>query len=883
MLINRIQAFQGKNIYSHKPVIKLTVNIGGLYKIPTKDIEGFNLKLINLFPGLNKHYCSLGYEGGFVERLEEGTYIGHVLEHLILELQSIMGDEVFYGKTRIITEPSLFYIVYEYKNLIFATECGRAAVKIITLLTEDKDVFMDSILKDLKSIKTECELGPSAIAIFDEAVKRGIPVSRVGNESLLQLGYGKYSRFIEASLSDSPSCISVDIAGNKHLTKQVLAQMKLPIAFGDIAYTEEMAVELANSLGYPVVIKPYNANQGKGVTLAISEVSQVRQAFCKAIKFSKAVLVESYIKGKDFRILVIGDRVVAVAERRPPMVVGNGINTIKELVSIENLNSLRGDDHEKPLTKIKLDDTALQVLSRRKLDENYIPYKDEAVILRDNCNLSTGGTARECTKELHPFNVSIAVKAAKAVGLDIAGIDLTAEDISIPISRSNGAILEVNAAPGLRMHLYPTEGDQINVAEDILDFMYPVDKPYSIPITAVTGTNGKTTTTRLIAHTLTRSGKKVGMASTSGVYMGKECIIKGDNTGPISAKIVLGNKEVEAAVLETARGGLVKKGLGYELADVGVILNISDDHLGLDGIDSLEDLAFVKALVIEAVKPEGYAVLNADDGMLPYFLKRTVSKVILFSKDYDNPIVVSHTKNKGKAVYIKDNTIYIYDGINRKALIKIDEIPITLEGTVDCNIENAMAAVAALIGLNTPYEIIKLGLKTFKPDVLSNPGRFNIFDMGDFKVMLDYGHNPAGYNAVIKFLKKQNVNRIVGIIGVPGDRLDRNIRTVGEICSKVFSKLYLKEDNDLRGRIPGEVTDILFDALSENGMAKENIEIVYSEIMALEKAILDAQPGDLIVMLYEEFEPAFALINKLKEELVRNFDFEKIGAEGALT
>jgi cyanophycin synthetase len=881
VLIKKIEAFQGKNIYSHKPIIKLTIDFGELYKRPTKDLNGFNINLLKLFPGFKKHYCSTGHEGGFIVRLNEGTYIGHVIEHMILELQSLLGDEVFYGKTRIISEPALYYIVYEYKNLLFGIECGKVAIKIASMLINNEEVSFDQMLKDLSKIKIECELGPSSKAIYDEALKRKIPVSRVGTESLLRLGYGKYSRLIEASLSDAPSCIEVDIAGNKSLTKQVLKKMKLPIAYGDISYTEEMAVDLANSIGYPVVIKPYNANQGKGVTLGIKDDYQVRYAFAEAMKYSKAVLVENYIKGKDFRILVVGEKVVAVAERRPPSVNGDGIHSIKELIAIENRNSLRGDDHEKPLTKIKLDSIAIQVLKRNGLDENYIPQKYEGVLLRDNCNLSTGGTARECTEELHPFNANLAVKAAKVLGLDIAGIDLIAEDISVPLKNSNGAIIEVNAAPGLRMHLYPTEGNPINVAADILDLMYPIDKPCSIPIIAITGTNGKTTTTRLIRHTLTLAGKKVGMTSTSGLYIGSDCILKGDNTGPVSARLVLENKEVETAVLETARGGIVRRGLGYDLADVGIILNISEDHLGLDGLDSLKDLSFVKALVIEAVKPEGYAVLNADDEMLDYFLSRTVSKVILFSKEYKNPIIIEHMKKGERAIFTENNTIYIFDGIRKKALIKIDEIPITYGGKVECNIENAMAAAAALFAINTTYDLIKLGLKTFMPDALLNPGRFNIFDMGEFKVMLDYGHNPAGYKAVIKFLQKMEADRLVGIIGVPGDRLDRNIQEVGQMCSKVFSKIYLKEDDDLRGRVQGEVIGILFDSLIKNGTAEESIEVVYSEIMALEKAILDAQPGDLIVMLYQEFEPAIALINKLMEELRTSLNFAKEAIEDA--
>lgn len=882
MQIYSMQHFSGRNIYSHKPVIKMVLNIGEYYKAPTKDIEGFNDKLLDMFPGLGKHYCSLGYEGGFVERLREGTYIGHVTEHLVLELQSLMGYDVHYGRTRVIQEPSLYYLVYEYENEKCGIECGRAAVTIISSLAAGKDIDIGQILENLRKITVESELGPTTKSIYDECKRRGIPVFRLGNESLLQLGYGKYRRLIAASLSDAPSCISVDIAGNKHLTKQLLMDNNIPVPYGDVAYTEESAVAIADEIGFPVVVKPYNGNQGKGVSINLRSEHEVRIAYKEALKFSSAVIVERYITGRDYRILVIGGKVAAVAERRPPFVTGDGVHTIKELVDMENNNPLRGDDHEKPLTRIKLDNVTKHVLSRYGVNEEYIPASGEKIVLRDNGNLSTGGTARDCTDEIHPYNCHIAVKAARIIGLDIAGIDITAEDISIPLDQTNGALIEVNAAPGLRMHLYPTEGRRRNIAGDILDMMFPQGQPFTIPIVAVTGTNGKTTTTRLIRHTLALTGKKVGMTCSSGVYIGNECILKGDNTGPVSARMVLSSSEVEAAVLETARGGIVKRGLGYDLADVGVITNISDDHLGMDGIDTLEELAYVKSLVIEAVKPDGYAVINADDGMAEYMIGRARSRVVLFSATPQNPLLLRHMEAGEKAVYLEDNAIYIYNGTRKILLMQADEIPITFGGIVECNIENSLAAVSALHSLDVPIGFIRRGLKTFRPDPVTNPGRFNIFDMGSFKVMLDYGHNPAGYNAVIKFIRKIGAKRLVGVIGAPGDRLDRNIREVGEICGRVFSKIYIKEDRDLRGRSPGEVAGILYEGVVGSGMKKEGIIIMNSELKALEAAMLDAQPGDLIVMLYEEFEPAVELINSFKQEMDQSaLDSEAVVKENA--
>lgn len=870
MQIYSIQSFRGKNIFSHKPVIKMVLNIGDLYNKPTKDLFSFNDKLLDLFPGLKKHCCSLGYEGGFVERLFEGTYIGHVTEHLVLELQSILGYEVYYGKTRLISEPSLYYIVYEYANEKCAIECGKNAVTIVSSLTEGKVPDIENIMVNLKKISIESDMGPSTKAIFDEAKRRGIPVTRIGNDSLIQLGYGKYSRMIEASLLDSTSCISVDIAGNKQLTKKILNENSIPVPEGDIAYTADSALEIALSIGFPVVLKPMDGNQGKGVNLGINNEVQLRAAYREANKYSKAVIVEKFITGRDYRILVVGDKVAAVSNRRPPFVTGDGIHTIIELVEIENKNPLRGDDHEKPLTKIKIDDAARLALKRNGVEDIYIPNAGENIFLRDNGNLSTGGTAKDYTERIHPYNCYMAVKAARAIGLDIAGIDMIIEDITVPISNKSGAIIEVNAAPGLRMHIYPTEGVSRNVAGDIIDMIYPVEQPYTIPIVSITGTNGKTTTTRLIRHTLSMFYDNVGMTSTSGIYIGSECIMKGDNTGPVSAGIILSNKKVDAAVLETARGGIVRKGLGYDLSDVGVVVNISEDHIGLDGLNSIEDLAFVKSLVVEAVKPKGFVVLNADDSMTDYFIKRAAGSVVLFSKYDTNPLIKKQIESGFTAVYVSNNRIMVSKDKQTMLLLSIEEIPITFGGIVECNVENSLAAVGALFSLNIPISIIKKGLKTFKPDIDGNPGRFNIFNMGEFRVMLDYCHNTAGYISLIKFIRKSEATRLVGIIGMPGDRLDKNIKEVGESCAKAFSKIYIKEDNDLRGRDPGEVAGILYDSAIKSGALKENIEIVFSEVKALECAMLDAKPGDLIVMLYEEFDPAVEFINKFKDEIDNN-------------
>ena len=866
MQIQSIYCFQGRNIYSHKPVVRMIVDIGAFEAGPTKNIPDFNKRLLENFPEIAEHSCGVGYVGGFGERLIEGTYIGHVAEHLIIELQNKLGYNVNHGKTRQIGTTSKYYVIFEYINEAVAIECGKIAIDILKAFAEGIEINIKAIMDKLRKLSLETDMGPSTRAIYNAAVKKGIPVVRLGNSSMLRMGYGKGIRTIEASLTDSSSCISVDLVSDKQLTKKILTENNIPVPYGIVTQTVEEAIEAAQKTGFPMVLKPLDSNQGKGVTVNITSAEQIEEAFIEARIYSKKVIVEKHINGRDYRVLVVGGQVSAVAERRPPEVIGDGRSTVRELVGKENENPLRGEDHEKVLTYIKLDDIAVRCLETQGLTPESVPEPGQSVKLRQNGNLSTGGTARNCTGDIHPKNAQYAVTAARAVGLDIAGIDFCTSDISLPIDMNGGAIIEVNAAPGLRMHLHPTEGEPVNVAEDIINMMYP-DDSWNIPIVAITGTNGKTTTTRLIRHTLALADLTVGMTCTSGIYIGNECIQKGDTTGPVSASVVLTNKKVEAAVLETARGGIIRKGLGYDLADVAVLVNISDDHLGIDGIDTLEDLAKTKSLVIEAVKPEGYAVLNADDSMTPFVLKRVRSKVILFGRTLSNPLLKKHCKNPDNiALYVKENYIWVIRNGKKEPIISLDDIPITYGGLVDCNIENSLAAVSALIGLNMSMEVIKKGMSTFRPSVELNPGRFNIFDMGAFKVMIDYSHNIAGYSAVTKFTQKMKAKRLVGIVGMPGDRMDANIREVGELCARSFEKIYIKEDKDLRGREKGEVAAIFEESISGVGFKKENIEVILSETGALEKAMLDAQPGDLIVLFYEEFDPAVQMITKFKKE-----------------
>lgn len=840
--------FSGRNIYSHRPVARMVVDIGRYGETPTSRIPGFNEKLLEYFPGLATNCCGLGYPGGFLERLRSGTYLAHVLEHVVLEMQYMVGYDVRFGKTREMGDSSRYYLVYEFQNEICGLECGKASVFILNRILEGKEVAIAKFLDYLKKVSREAELGPSTEAIVKEAKARGIPVARIGDESLVRLGYGRHSRLIESTMTDASSCISVDISCNKQLTKFLLREHRIPVPYGRVVYSEISAAMVAGQIGPPVVVKPFDGNQGKGVRLNLSESGEIRAAFREAARFSRGIIVEKYIRGRDYRVFVVGDRVCAVSERLPASVLGDGVHTVRELIDQINRDPDRGEEHEKPLTKIRLDEVSQNVLKRKGLTAGSVPERGRLVALRENGNLSTGGIAIDCTDCIHPENAEIAVRAAQAVGIDIAGIDIVAEDISKPIAETGGAVVEVNTAPGIRMHLYPSKGKPRNVAKDIVDLLFPDRSSVRFPLVSVTGTNGKTTVVRLIQHVLSSTGLTVGMTSTSGTFIGEKCVCRGDNSGPRSARALLSDKSIDAAVLETARGGILREGLGYDLADVGVITNITDDHLGLDGVENLEDLAFVKSLVAEAVKKGGAAVLNAEDGMTRSVLRRVKARVFLFGRA--RAAVDSYGPGYS-AVYTEHGSVWVRDGLKKTEIVRVGDIPVTAGGLIGCNVENVLAAAAALYALKVPVDFIRRGLLSFS----DNPGRFQLYSCAGFRVMLDYGHNFAGYRRVLEVCAEVRHRRLVGVIGMPGDRTDESIRKVGKLCAKSFDRIFIKEDHDLRGREKGEVAGLFHHSILESGFDPEKVVIESDELQALQKAVSKARKGDLIVAFYEKLEP----------------------------
>ena len=860
--------FQGRNIFSHKPVIKLVIDLEEYYDVPTNSIMNFNETLLKLLPGLKKHNCSRGYEGGFADRLDEGTYFAHVIEHTAIEIQNLLGYNVAFGKAIKDDVESRYDVIYSYINEYAGLESGRLAVDLINSIVEGTDINFGDELKKIKKKCIETDLGVSTQMIKDEAEKRGIPVIRIGKDSLLQLGYGKNRRRLEATLSDNSTCISVDIACNKDLAKSIMSDYGIPVPEGKVVRSEEELLQYCMIIGYPVVVKPNYGSHGIGVSINLKTPEEVINAYKIAKEYEDTVLVEKYIKGNHYRILVVGDKVVAASMRIAAHVVGDGESAISQLIEKENTkNPQRGEGHEKPLTKITVDKIVEAYLKRQNKSLDDIPAYGETVYLRENDNLSTGGIAVDVTDKLHPENVKSAVLASKAIGLDIAGVDITVSDISKPLAESGGAVIEINAAPGIRMHHFPSAGKSRNVAAEIVKLLCPEDKRYSIPIISVTGTNGKTTTVKMINHILRSMGRCVGMTATDGVYINDECIKLGDNTGPISARTILMDKRIEYAVLETARGGIINKGLGYDLADVGIITNVQEDHLGIDGVHTIEDLAYIKSLVAEAVKNTGYAILNADDENCVKMADRIKSNIIFFSLKYDNAIIVEHTKKGGTAFYYNEESILIDEGGKIISVMDIKNMPSAMGGILKHNIYNALAAAAGAYGAGIKICDIQKGLSTFNSDAKDNPGRFNVFDVNGVKVVIDYGHNIDGYKNVLNSLKNLKKNRLIGVIGVPGDRTDSSSLMIGELCGNFFDRVYVKEDKDKRGRKCGEVADILKKGCQLGSIPESDIIIELVEERALEMAIKSAEREDIVVVFYEEYQPLLDVIEKMKDPI----------------
>jgi cyanophycin synthetase len=868
--------YRGPHLFSNTPMIRMQVDLGALEEWPTHRLTGFADSLLELLPSLQKHGCSYRRAGGFVERLREGTWIGHVIEHVALELQTLAGSRVTRGKTRSVRgRPGVYNVLFAYRDETVGLKAGAWALRLVESLLPaelrgwsgvdrlDRDaaaapLSLTDALRDLTDALRRNALGPTTQSLVDEAERRGIPVQRLDERSLIQFGYGSRQKRIRASITSDTGHIAVETASDKNLTKALLEQAGLPVPRGALVRTAEEAVREAARIRGPVVTKPLDGNHGRGVSVGLKTADEVRWGFEQAIAQGRRVLVEEMLPGRDHRILVVAGELVAVAERVPAHVVGDGVSTIAQLIDEVNRDPRRGHGHEKVMTRIKVDDHVRDQLAHLDLTLDSVPAAGRFVQLRTTANLSTGGTAIDRTDDIHPDNQAIAEQAAAVIGLDVCGIDFLAPDITKSVRETGGGIVEVNAAPGFRMHLEPSEGLPRDVARPVLRAMFPPEARSRIPIIAVTGTNGKSTTVRMIAHVLQNQGQRVGMTTTSGVYVCGRLLMPADASGPKSARMVLRNPKVDVAVLETARGGIVREGLGFPDADIGAVLNVTEDHLGLKGIDTIEDLAAVKSVVVESVARRGFSILNADDPHTIRMERHAGGRTVWFSMrggDETPGFLRRHVVDGGLAVIRepgpRGGDIVVYREGERQRVMSAAEIPATLNGMAEFNTANALAAVAICAAHGVPLPTIKRAMATFATTFEQSPGRLNIYDGHPFRVIMDYAHNPASLTALGDLIgrMRSDYGRVIGMVSIPGDRRDEDIRHMGELAANIFDEVVLREGPDGRGRPTGEVNALMSQGAIAAGLAPERMRRIIEEPEAVEATLRMGRPGDLIVIL----------------------------------
>jgi len=861
MKILKIQALRGPNIWSvsRKKLIQMRLDLEELEELPTDKIEGFADRMEAMFPSMYSHRCSEGAPGGFFSRVRRGTWMGHVIEHIALEIQTLAGMDTGFGRTRSTKTPGIYNVVFSYLEENVGLYAAEASVNIAEALISGAEYDLAHDIKKMREIRERVRLGPSTGSLVDEAASRGIPWIRMGTNSLIQLGYGKNQARFQATITQNTSNIAVDIACNKEQTKRMLDDASIPVAKGSICIDEEDLKTTIDKIGYPIVLKPLDGNHGKGASINVTKWEDAVAGLAFAQKYSRKVIVEKFITGFDFRMLVINNQLVAAAQRVPAKVTGNGVNTIQELIDIENTDPRRGYGHENVLTEIEVDRDTEDLLSKLGYTLETVPAKDETVYLKSTANLSTGGTSVDVTEMVHPENIFLAERISRVIGLDVCGIDIMAQNLTQPLKENGGVVLEVNAAPGFRMHLAPSEGLPRNVAAPVIDMLYPPGKPFRIPIIAVTGTNGKTTTTRLLAHMVKNVGYRVGFTTSDGIYVQNHMLEKGDTTGPISAEFILKDPTVEFAVLETARGGILRSGLGFSQCDIGIITNIREDHLGLNDIETLDDLARVKSVVVRSVKKDGWAVLNADDEQCVKIASELDCKVAFFSLDENSPIIQAHCKKGGIAAIYENGYITVKKGDWKIRIEKVTTIPLTLGGKAKFMIANVLAAALAgyLYGFRT--EGIRLSLETFIPSPALTPGRMNIFNFRNFTVLVDFAHNPAGYLAIEDFLSGVKASRKIGIIAGVGDRRDQDIRECGLIAGRMFDHIVIRQEKHLRGRTAEEILDLIKEGIKSAGR-EVTYEIVPKEVLAIEHAISLAEPGAYIVALSDVVTNAIEIV-----------------------
>jgi cyanophycin synthetase len=881
-----VRHLSGPNVFTRSPVSIARLELGELTCRETTEFLGFAERLAMVLPGLREHHCAAGRPGGFIDAMARGTYFGHVVEHVALELSSLAGRDVHLGRTMWAGADGRYDVMTECpqdepEDSAVPQELVQLAISsVIDLISKKRPDFTEHIAAIARTAERE-RLGPSTAAIAAAARRRGIPVRRVGGLSMLRLGYGCYRRLLSAATTEQTSALGVDIAGDKVLAKQFMARAGIPVPQGVVAQCVGDAVSALESLGDPVVMKPRNGNHGKCVTVGIRTVAQAEQAYHRAAAGSGSceVIVESFIPGNDYRVLVVDGRVVAAAQLMPPSVTGDGRSSIGELINAVNDDPRRGHGHSRVLTKILVDDVTLAHLAATGLDPTSVPQAGQEISLRKNGNLSTGGTSKDVTSAVHDDVAELCRRSAMAAGLDVCGIDIRLPDISAPLLSGGGqpaAVIEVNACPGLRMHLAPAEGSPRDVAEPIIDRLYPPGAQARIPIIAVTGTNGKTTTVRMIAHVLSQAGLRTGMSCTDGVWVAGRCVLKADASGPRSAEIVLDDTSVEAAVLETARGGIIRRGLGYDQADVAVITNISQDHLGDDGIDELDELVNVKALVAEELAVGGSVVLNAADQRVAAIadrpaVRKNTPMIRYFSAVPGCGVIERHKRAGGICYEVCDGQITETDGGRQRVIMDVAELPGAFGGKARHVVANALAAAAACRAVGIPVKDIRVALSDFAP-ARTNPGRGNVYaatsgqdgSAAPSPVLVDYGHNAAALVATGELVKAAWGGHHVAAVTLPGDRRDDLVAESAEAVASCFATVVVYEDEDLRGRMPGEMRELVAAA-----MRKARPDIVIRHAHGAEDALRQAVTlagGGAVLFIYEKLSAAMAALEALGAE-----------------
>jgi cyanophycin synthetase len=874
MKILKVNKLRGPNIWANYPVLEAWIDLEEMKDTSSEMIPGFNERLMGWLPTMVEHRCSIGERGGFFIRLRRGTYMAHILEHVTLELQSLAGTPVGFGRARETNTDGIYKVSIAYKEERLALVCLDKAFELIQAAIHDTPFDVTKVVAELKEYAYDVCLGPSTRSIVDAAKSKSIPWRRLNEGSLVQLGYGVHQRRICTAETDSTSAIAESIAQDKELTRTLLRSIGIPTPEGRSVESAEDAWEAAEDIGLPVVVKPQYGNHGRGVATNLQSREQVMAAYNAAREEGRSIVVERHAPGDDYRMLVVGGKLVAAARREPAHVIGDGQSTVQKLIDKVNEDPRRSDGHSTSLSLIKIDAVALGVLLDQGMTPDTIPPVGKKVLIRRNANLSTGGTASDVTDQLHPDVARHAIEAARIVGLDIAGVDIVAQDISQPLQGQRGVIVEVNAGPGLRMHIEPSSGTPKPVGEAIIEMMFPAENNGRIPIISVTGVNGKTTTTRLIAHMVASAGKKVGMTCTDGIYVGGRRIDSGDCSGPQSARSVLMNPFVEAAVLETARGGILREGLGFDFCDVGIVTNVGEgDHLGLSDIETIEQLAKVKRCVIEAVHKNGFGVLKANDPLTAEMAEKCKGRVIFFAIDENDPVLTDHRIKGQRVVFVRSGMIIIAEGAEETALTTLDKIPLTHQGRILFQVENVLAGVAACWGAGMSVSQIVIGLESFSAHMDKVPGRFNLLEVHGATVVADYGHNSSSLLAIIEALGNFPHGHRTVVYSAAGDRRDIDMIRQGEILADHFDRIILYEDQYLRGRKPGEISAIFKRGMDSGKRVKEVYDFIGWE-KAFEHALTLIQAGDLMLLQADTIDDTVQYLQRAMEhnQLGREID-----------